>query len=434
MLIIGIIVSLIIFTLIVVIHELGHFTAARKFGVKVHEFGVWIPPKMKSLFTDKKWTKYTLNWLPIWGFVKLAGETTMFFDLYDDEWNKLSEEEIEEKVNNGDPIFDGYGNEIPVNNVNEIRKALEEKNAPYSLSNKSYFAQSCVILAWVFMNFLLSFLIFFFLFLSGVKPIWINTKIETDRDVLLIPTLETAIEKWVINKWEGLVVNPIKDSIAEKSWLEENDIVIKVNNESITSYNQLIEVLSQNKNTPITFETQDWKNIELTPSEKWTIWAYISENLKFNSEFKYQFWVVDSAKYAATETFNEAMLTLDWLGMLVKKLVAPKNEEERTEALNSVSWPIWVVQVITKTIPEWIAFLLLLAAIISINLGVFNLLPIPALDGWRFVFITLNEVSRKVFKIKVITPKIEAITHIWFFIILILLSVLIAYNDILKLF
>jgi len=59
---------------LVIIHELGHFIAAKKSGVKVLEFGIGIPPKAFKLWTDKSGTEYTVNWIPLGGFVRLKGE------------------------------------------------------------------------------------------------------------------------------------------------------------------------------------------------------------------------------------------------------------------------------------------------------------------------------------------------------------------------
>ncbi|MGI8929617.1 MAG: M50 family metallopeptidase [Candidatus Limnocylindrales bacterium] len=70
----NVVLLLVILVVLVVIHELGHFVVARRAGVKVHEFGVGFPPRAKVLFTDKQGTIYTLNWLPIGGFVRLEGE------------------------------------------------------------------------------------------------------------------------------------------------------------------------------------------------------------------------------------------------------------------------------------------------------------------------------------------------------------------------
>jgi regulator of sigma E protease len=72
--IVNILLLLVVLVVLVVIHEWGHFIVARRAGVQVHEFGIGFPPRAKVLGTDKKGTVYTLNWLPIGGFVKLEGE------------------------------------------------------------------------------------------------------------------------------------------------------------------------------------------------------------------------------------------------------------------------------------------------------------------------------------------------------------------------
>ena len=84
MIIIWIIVSLILFSIIIIIHELWHFCSARKFWVRVEEFWLWIPPRAKKLFKDKKWTIFSLNWLPIWWFVKLTWEMPNTFLVFDE--------------------------------------------------------------------------------------------------------------------------------------------------------------------------------------------------------------------------------------------------------------------------------------------------------------------------------------------------------------
>jgi regulator of sigma E protease len=91
-----------------------------------------------------------------------------------------------------------------------------------------------------------------------------------------------------------------------------------------------------------------------------------------------------------------------------------------------------MVDFMTKSIGNGIIFILILWAIISINLWVFNLLPIPALDGWRFVFIVINGTIQKIFWKKAINERLEWSIHVLFFLFLIALSVLIAYNDITK--
>lgn len=98
MTILWIITAIIIFWIIVLIHEWWHFASARFFWVKVEEFWLWIPPRAKKLFTDKKWTLYSLNWLPIWGFVRLAWENPVVFEIYNSEKKLLNNFEIEKNI------------------------------------------------------------------------------------------------------------------------------------------------------------------------------------------------------------------------------------------------------------------------------------------------------------------------------------------------
>ncbi len=70
----GILLTLVILLIVVMIHEFGHFITARLTGMKVEEFGIGIPPRAKSFGKDKQGTEYTLNWLPIGGFVRILGE------------------------------------------------------------------------------------------------------------------------------------------------------------------------------------------------------------------------------------------------------------------------------------------------------------------------------------------------------------------------
>src|SRR3954452_23581692 len=71
---INVVLLLAILVGLVVIHEFGHFIVARRAGVRVHEFGIGFPPRALTYYRDKKGTAYTLNWLPIGGFVRMEGE------------------------------------------------------------------------------------------------------------------------------------------------------------------------------------------------------------------------------------------------------------------------------------------------------------------------------------------------------------------------
>lgn len=121
----GIIIGIAIFMFLVIIHELGHFTAAKLSGVKVLEFGVGIPPKLKKIRQDKSGTQYTLNRIPLGGFVRLKGE------------------------NPNDPSFLAPDSFITANIVKKI----------------------IILIAGVTVNAVFAYLAFVYLFASGTRPL-----------------------------------------------------------------------------------------------------------------------------------------------------------------------------------------------------------------------------------------------------------------------
>lgn len=468
MIIIWIIVAILMFSIIILIHEWWHFAAARKFGVKVEEFWLGIPPRAKKLFKDKKWTLFSLNRLPLWGFVKLSWESPNTFLVYNKSWILYNNQDLEKDIKKWKDIFLKSWDKLWESDKNKILEKIKENKADYNLMNKKTWQQAIIILAWVFMNFLLAAFIFSVLFFIWIKPLWINTKIETDLNLKLIPTYEQAIESGLLIKNLGVILSPVEWSIAEKSNLKEWDILYEVHtcetkmlNHVICSWweeakiqyinnpSDLINILKNNAWTDVAFFTNarilnneekeiyktdylGWAYIKVSIPENGKVWTYVSENIELNTDFKYKYNLIDSIKYGFSETYNQILLTFKWIWILIKKIFNPETPEERQEAISQVSWPIWIVDFISNSMEWWIIFIIIIWAIISINLWVFNLLPIPALDWWRFIFITINGLIKKIFWRKAISEKTEWLIHVWFFIVLIALSLLIAYNDINK--
>jgi len=443
-----ILVSIIVFSIIILVHEYGHFKTARIFGVKVLEFWLGIPPKAKKLWTDKHWTEYTLNWLPLWGFVRLKWESINTFLIYDENKKLHNNASLEKALKNDIEVFDKYGKKIKESERKEVLKLLQDNYASNSLLTKPSWQQAIIILAWVFMNFILSIFIFSILFFVWVWPIWINNQIKISSDLKLIPTPEKALEIWLIIQNTGVYLIPTPNSIAEKSWIKNYDLVLNANNTVLKNYEELKEIISKNPWKTINLEIKrslddcditknkncKFENIflDITPNSEWKIWAYLVPNTEINKDFKYKFWIIDSIKFWTLETYGQIKLTFKWIWMLIQKIFAPKTPTERSEAISQISWPIWIVDFMTKSIWNGIIFILIVWAIISINLWVFNLLPIPALDWWRFLFITINSIIKKIFGKKAISDNLEWMIHVWFFVFLIALSIIIAYNDINK--
>lgn len=435
MIIFWIIISILMFSVIVIIHEWGHFKAARIFWVKVEEFWLWIPPRAKKLFTDKKWTLFSLNWLPLGWFVKLKWETPEQFLIYNAHKKRYTNNKLSIAIKNKEKLFLKDGSQIWTTLLEEVSKKLENNNSSDNLNTKPAWQQAIIMLAGIFMNFVLAIVIFSILFMVWVKPIWINSKIATDNEIKLIPTYKQAVESWLLEKNPWIILNPIKNSPSEKAWIKEGDIIISINNNTVQTPQDFLDILQSNtaKTISITINN-DNKNIEkqIALDSDWKIGAYISDNIIYNKSFEYKYGFFESIKYWFFETKNQIVLTFQGLVTLLQKIISPETPQERKDAINQVSGPIWIVDFISSSISAWVIFLLIIAAIISINLWVFNLLPIPALDGWRFLFILINSLSTSIFKKKILAEHIEAIIHVLFFIILIALSFIIAYNDISK--
>ncbi len=423
------------FSIIVLVHEYGHFKTARIFWVKVYEFGLGIPPKAKKLWKDKHWTEYTLNWFPIWWFVRLKWENLNYFLIYDKDKKSYPQEELKKILESDIEIFDKLWNSISEDDRKNILIELNKNQDKDNLVNKPYWQQSIIILAWVFMNFLFAIIILTILFTVWVKPVWINDKIATNLDILMFPTIEKSIEKWLLIEKEWIYLSPLTWSLAEKSGIKNEDLLLKINWITLKNPDEVKNIVSKNIWKELIFEVdRKWKkeNINIKIWQDGKIWSYLAPNIEYNKNFKYKYNLPKSFLVASKEVYNESLLTFKALWTLIRKITFPDTKKERTEAVDSMSGPVWIVSVVNDAMKWWFSIILILASLISINLWVFNLLPIPALDWWRFFFMTINEIIRKITWKKWIPPHIEWLIHLSFFVILIFLSIIVTYNDVVK--
>lgn len=144
----GLVLTIVVFLLVVLVHEFGHFIVARKVGMKVDEFGFGIPPKVKTLYRDTQGTEYTFNLLPIGGFVRIHGEDAILPDLRD----------------------------------------------PQGFISKKWYQRFFVLVAGVAMNFLLAWIIFSGLFFAGTSPVTVIPFESGKTHSFFLPSLEEAID------------------------------------------------------------------------------------------------------------------------------------------------------------------------------------------------------------------------------------------------
>lgn len=342
----GILLTLVVLLIVVMIHELGHFITARLTGMKVEEFGIGIPPRAYIFFTDKKWTEYTLNWLPIGGFVRIVGE---------------------------DP-------------------RSSDSDIKWSFITKPWTSRVLVLVAGVTMNFFLAFAIFTGLFLYGTKPMAI-IPIEWSHSKLL-PSDYEAIENWYITH-NGILVESISWSVAQKAGIGSGEIVVSINGLVPKLSQDIIRIIQENKEFELTLWWDHPRTIRVTPIDGKVGMMIGYKDRKINENIHIQYRGIEAIQMGAKETIANTKITLFFLSRMVVWLFSPKNETEHKEAKDMLSGPIGLGSTFISIVRENVPFniILVMIALISINLGVINILPFPALDGGRIVTTTLYSIS-----------------------------------------
>ena len=329
---------------LVVVHELGHFVMAKFFDVKVNEFGIGFPPK---LFGFKKGeTEYTVNLVPLGGFVKLEGEN--------------------------DP------------------------SEPRSLASKSIAVRAIILTAGSFMNALLAVAIFTAFFM-------------VPHDVV---TGSVFIEQVSSN------------SPAEAAGLMPGDQVIAANGYNIESINDLASTISQNLGSPLPLTIlRGDEDHRVTVVPRWrppegegaTGILLRTEDVSIVSR-SYPFWEAVPKSGAQIGT----ILSMTWRALA---------QWGTGEAPFPGSGPVGIVRGTQEAVNVAGPVVLIpMAALLSISLAIFNILPIPALDGGRLLFVAIEWIRRG----KRIPPEKEGLVHLIGFALLIAMVLVISYNDVLR--
>jgi len=388
----GIILGIALFFFLVLIHEFGHFLAAKKSGVKVLEFGIGIPPKITTLFKDKTGTAYTLNALPFGWFVRLKGE---------------------------DP------------------QKEEDFHAPDSFIKAKIHKKVIILLAGIFMNFLWAWALFTFVFTQGTHPISIlpENAIQTDTHSYLMPTLSFLKEKWLL-KWNiqdapALIDHVYSGNLAESMKLQAWDVILNINTTAISARN-IWAILKKNigKNILVSFN-RDGNILNASahcPEDSCLLWVSLDTSGALNvATIQYPF--RDAIFVSLQEIGAESKLTLHVLGNLGASLLS-FNGHRIKGSINKLTWPAWAIKFGKILLNEgWWVMFLAFAGMISLALAIFNLLPIPALDGGRLLWVLIQWIGR-------LKPEkyfnIEWYINIIFFVLLLSLWVYILLKDLVQ--
>lgn len=358
-------IFLLILSFLVLIHELGHFVMARRSGVRVEEFGIGYPPRAVRLFTDKHGTDYTLNFLPFGGFVRLYGEET---------------------PESGDGVVEEDARELFYRKPKRVRLAI--------------------IVAGAVINFLFGAVAF--------GAIYTKTGIPTPLEYVKVDEVVSA-------------------SPAEAAGLVAGDKILGITPVdeflTISSVDQFVNFLREHRGQEIVLDVErDGERIhqpiyvrsqEETPEGQGAIGVAISD-----IEFRhYPLWQMPfrGMWVGLRSAVGFGWFLLGALGGMVRDLVffgvVPKE----------VAGPVGIVYVAQKEgllTSGWLS-ILNFSAVLSINLAIVNLLPFPALDGGRALFVLIEGVFGKPIK-----PGLERWANGLGMGLLLLLIVLISIRDI----
>lgn len=361
--IITFLLTLALLSVLVLIHEFGHFVAARKLGVVAEEFGLGLPPFARKLFIWKG-TEFTLNWLPLGGFVRMRGED-------------------QETVNNEQKTM---SNEQKAKNRDE----------GYFYAQRPW-KRAIILLAGVTMNVLLGIFLF-----------------SVTYSVLGIPEPGHTVTI------DAVTVG----SPAEKVGIQAGDIV-----RQFTSTEEFVKFINAHRGEEIVMAIkrgEEEKEIAITPRTETetpkgegALGVAVS-NIEF---VHYPWWQmpVRASWLGVQEALGWGINILGGLGSLAQQLFL----HGRVPA--DLAGPVGIAKITRQVAKQgWIP-LTQFAGILSVNLAVVNVLPIPALDGGRFLFLVIEKLRGKP-----VNPKKERWAHLVGYGVLIALIILITIRDIFR--
>lgn len=371
------ILGLVLFICLVLVHEWGHYIMARRGKVDVEEFGLGFPPRAKIL-TERKGTVFTLNWLPLGGFVKLKGE----------------------------------------HDIDTEPGTFGAADTPTKIK---------IMLAGVFMNLVAAFVLFTLVALIGMPKLIDNqTTVASDTKVIQRPENEGVI----------LVSQVVENSPAAQAGLQEDDQIVRVAGRDITTPEQISEMTSANagKEVAITVDRDGEEftyNVRLNDTSPYLgIGSYSAQT---GLEIRRSTWSAPIVAVGVMRDFTVATMkgignALAGLGSIIAGFVTNNPEARQagqSEASSQVAGPVGIFAVLYEISKQGIGLVLFIIAIISLTLAIMNALPIPALDGGR-LFVTLLFRALK----KPLKPEVEERIHGTGFAVLMLLFVLITIVDV----
>jgi regulator of sigma E protease len=406
--------SIIVFSAIVLVHELGHYKAAKSVGIRVYEFAIGMGP---TLFKrEKNGTIYSIRAIPIGGFVQMEGEeedvrTSTSFSTKT-VWQRF-------KVVAAGPImnyvlalvlfiiiafsYGVYGNHIDYidEDSNEYKAGLRTGDKIVSINGEKAYIWEDIYFE-----------------ITNLDNTYYTVEYERDNQIKTAKVDNNyrkiiGITSHMADGQATTTVSPTDvTSPAYEAGIKDGDKVLKINDVSINTWNELtsqVEKTPEGSPVKVTVE-RDGKTLDfnIVPQTQITV--------KFSTQLEKSFITAISSSAYKTVYYIELMFKT------ISQLVTGKLGSD------SLGGPVMVISMVGEAAESGILSLMNLAAFISINLGFMNLLPIPALDGSKLVFLIVEAIRGKS-----ISVEKESYIHFIGFVVLIGFMIFITYKDILRL-
>ena len=470
-----ILLAIFIFGLLIFIHELGHFIVARLCGVKVLEFAIGMGPKLVSWKAKKSGTRYSLRLFPIGGYVSMLGENGMEVVQGSAEEEQISDALAEETDSEPDSQKDTFFFAITEKDRGDtdsekISVPVSEEEAKHAYCNQSVWKRMLISIAGPFMNVFLGFVLMLVIVISAGQNNLGTTKVtdfyivysaeesalgmkkgdylyrvdgvrihsytqlcevvaqkDTDSFEVEMLRLNEAGDALVIHPFSNVQLNEsilseqFVSSVSEQSGLCVGDEIVKVNNVKVHTYYELAYEIME----------QGYQAVDLTVlrnNQTLTLSAVQFPNMvesgvkigevDFSIELEDDFGIGTILKHTWFRSVSMVKMVYDSIEGLFSGRYG----------VEAVSGPVGITKTITDVAKTGFLNVLSLVTIISINLGVMNLLPLPALDGGHLIMYVIEAIRRKPVK-----QEVEGIINFVGLVLLLTLAVIIAIKDIIAL-
>lgn len=359
----------VLITGLILVHELGHFLAAKRFKVDVEEFGFGLPPKICVVF--RKWgTVFTLNAIPFGGFVRLKGEN-------------------------------------------------DESSAKGSFTSASISARSVILVAGVFMNFLLAIVLF-------TGGFWLDAWVPTFTS---LDALKEAAAQGQVHLEMGVLIEDVDPAGgAAKAKVPQGSYLTAIDGTALTDPEDVVKMQTGKHSVQYTVQTYSDTGTPLTTQ---TMKVAVSADGHTGIGIR----EVPIVLTGVNVSFGRAL----WLALREAKVVMVQTVAgmvhlfvslaSRLQVPAGITGIVGIAQLTHTSVEQGWQVYLRLVALLSLSLAALNILPFPALDGGRLLFVLAEAIRRKP-----ANRSFEVIANTVGFIFLIALIVIVTFSDVLRLF